>query len=188
MTNEEIEILDLTEDSENQDDVVGMSTDGNVFSSITEMWDEKVGTPEKSTEWYHGANDYWKKIDSTVDGMLGGYGTLTKTDVRGSNSFLRTLKKRGQIKSFSLALGRQRKPTLTSRLWSWHRKSNSWASITFVWKSGPCWAMWKVLQSSETVSGGGGFLLFSVLPMIWYINHEGPCITFSVFLSRISTK
>lgn len=38
--------------------------------------------------FYTKAEDYWKHIPPTVDGMLGGYGSISNIDITGSKKFL----------------------------------------------------------------------------------------------------
>lgn len=38
--------------------------------------------------WYTDAKKYWDSIPSDVEGMLGGYGSLTDIDARGSTRFI----------------------------------------------------------------------------------------------------
>ncbi|XP_063065984.1 N-terminal Xaa-Pro-Lys N-methyltransferase 1 [Engraulis encrasicolus] len=38
--------------------------------------------------FYSKAEDYWKHVAPTVDGMLGGYGTISNVDINGSKKFL----------------------------------------------------------------------------------------------------
>lgn len=42
-------------------------------------------------EFYTSAARYWDRIPPTVDGMLGGFGFISQTDIRGSTAFLRSL-------------------------------------------------------------------------------------------------
>ncbi|KAJ8983419.1 hypothetical protein NQ317_005884 [Molorchus minor] len=46
----------------------------------------------KSDEVFYsdGAN-YWSEIPATVDGMLGGFGFISQTDIKGSKMFLKQL-------------------------------------------------------------------------------------------------
>lgn len=48
------------------------------------------GCPEIESEdsFYKRADEYWKTIPSTMDGMLGGYSKISGIDVRGSKCFL----------------------------------------------------------------------------------------------------
>lgn len=41
--------------------------------------------------WYSKSRDYWTQVPSTVDGMLGGYGSLTQADLCSSAQFLAKL-------------------------------------------------------------------------------------------------
>lgn len=40
-------------------------------------------------KWYGDAVDYWKNIPATVNGMLGGYGHISPTDIKDSKRFLK---------------------------------------------------------------------------------------------------
>ena len=42
-------------------------------------------------EFYTDAAKYWEKIPPTLDGMLGGFGFISQTDIGGSNVFLKSL-------------------------------------------------------------------------------------------------
>lgn len=43
---------------------------------------------ENETSFYSKAEQYWKDIPPTVDGMLGGYGSISSIDISGSKKFL----------------------------------------------------------------------------------------------------
>lgn len=43
--------------------------------------------------WYSQSKNYWKQVPSTVDGMLGGYGSITHLDLCGSAEFIAKLYK-----------------------------------------------------------------------------------------------
>ena len=40
---------------------------------------------------YSKAASYWSGVEPTVDGMLGGFGNISGTDIEGSSKFLRGL-------------------------------------------------------------------------------------------------
>lgn len=42
-------------------------------------------------EFYSAAAKYWDRIPPTVDGMLGGFGFISQTDIKGSTIFLKSL-------------------------------------------------------------------------------------------------
>lgn len=42
-------------------------------------------------EFYTDAAKYWENIPATVDGMLGGFGFISDTDIDGSDEFLKAL-------------------------------------------------------------------------------------------------
>ncbi|RVE65464.1 hypothetical protein OJAV_G00116880 [Oryzias javanicus] len=43
---------------------------------------------ENETSFYSNAEDYWRDVPPTVDGMLGGYGSISSIDINGSKAFL----------------------------------------------------------------------------------------------------
>jgi len=69
----------------NKDDV-GSDTNGLTFNSKDEMWEAQL--KEGENKWYEDGASYWSKIESTVDGMLGGFAQISKPDIDGSLSFL----------------------------------------------------------------------------------------------------
>ncbi|XP_076020060.1 N-terminal Xaa-Pro-Lys N-methyltransferase 1 [Genypterus blacodes] len=54
---------------------------------------------EKGASFYSNAEDYWKDIPPTVDGMLGGYGNISNMDIRGSKAFLQKFLGEGEGKT-----------------------------------------------------------------------------------------
>lgn len=53
--------------------------------------DEQIGDDTDAKEFYTDAAKYWEKVPATVDGMLGGFGFISKTDIEGSQNFLESL-------------------------------------------------------------------------------------------------
>ncbi|KAF5275569.1 hypothetical protein FQA39_LY06681 [Lamprigera yunnana] len=45
-------------------------------------------------KFYSDAEEYWSKVPPTIDGMLGGFGYISQTDIQGSRVFLHQLFKR----------------------------------------------------------------------------------------------
>lgn len=43
---------------------------------------------ENEASFYGKAEQYWKEVPPTVDGMLGGYGSISSIDINGSKKFL----------------------------------------------------------------------------------------------------
>jgi len=66
----------------------GSDTDGTKYSSIEEMWrDQDLST------WYTRAKGWYEdNCPSTIDGVLGGIGHISKKDLEGSREFLKQLK------------------------------------------------------------------------------------------------
>jgi hypothetical protein len=61
----------------------GADSDGKKYNSIQELWDSTT-----TADWYGKANEYWKTIEPTIDGMLGGFSSTSKDDLRDSLEFI----------------------------------------------------------------------------------------------------
>lgn len=66
-------------------------------ATMTEESDSEVTGPENEEKFYSDAKEYWAKIPSTVDGMLGGFEKISPTDINGSKAFLRPFLKVGSL-------------------------------------------------------------------------------------------
>ncbi|KAK5900432.1 hypothetical protein CgunFtcFv8_025392 [Champsocephalus gunnari] len=53
------------------------------------------------TSFYSNAEGYWKDVAPTVDGMLGGYGSISNIDLNGSKAFLQKFLGEGEGKTGS---------------------------------------------------------------------------------------
>jgi protein N-terminal methyltransferase len=74
----------------------GTDSDGNFFGSVEEMWESQgveVGAAEASSStWYLRAASYYNdNCPSTIDGVLGGFASITQLDLQGSLDFLQEL-------------------------------------------------------------------------------------------------
>ena len=56
--------------------------------SIVEVGKKLEGT---DVDYYNDAAKYWEKVDSTVNGMLGGFGKISEVDIEASNKLLKFL-------------------------------------------------------------------------------------------------
>lgn len=84
-------------------DAGGLDSHGHRFHNSKEMWREEIGLGEGEEEdatsahaakrhgWYQKGISYWKGVDASVDGVLGGYGHVHEADVKGSEAFLKPL-------------------------------------------------------------------------------------------------
>ncbi|KAM8873164.1 N-terminal Xaa-Pro-Lys N-methyltransferase 1 isoform 1-T2 [Synchiropus picturatus] len=54
---------------------------------------------ENESSFYSNAEDYWRDVPPTVDGMLGGYGSISNIDLNGSKAFLQKFLGEGQGKT-----------------------------------------------------------------------------------------
>ncbi|XP_040169243.1 N-terminal Xaa-Pro-Lys N-methyltransferase 1 [Anopheles arabiensis] len=78
------------------------STEINIPAVPAENNDQSRNDPEcsdlddlltDSTSYYNNAKKYWSNVSPTVDGMLGGFGSISFIDIRGSEQFLKQLYK-----------------------------------------------------------------------------------------------
>lgn len=56
-----------------------------LFSVCADRMGDLVAQPS----FYSNAEDYWREVPPTVDGMLGGYGSISSIDINGSKAFLK---------------------------------------------------------------------------------------------------
>lgn len=86
---------------------------------------------EDEVSFYSNAQDYWKDIPPTVDGMLGGYGSISSIDINGSKAFLqkflgvRTSKKIVACLSSTLCTGNSWFSNIVFRHWLLKYKINN---------------------------------------------------------------
>ncbi|XP_026777370.3 N-terminal Xaa-Pro-Lys N-methyltransferase 1 isoform X1 [Pangasianodon hypophthalmus] len=73
-----------------------MSAGGQGKRSAERMEDHLI---ENETSFYLKAEQYWKDIPPTVDGMLGGYGSISSIDINGSKKFLQKFLGEGKGKT-----------------------------------------------------------------------------------------
>ncbi|KAJ8752116.1 hypothetical protein K2173_001791 [Erythroxylum novogranatense] len=69
----------------------GSDSSGRRFKNADEMWREHAGDTLKKSRWYRDGVAYWEGVEASVDGVLGGYGLVSHTDVKGSEGFLQAL-------------------------------------------------------------------------------------------------
>jgi galactose mutarotase-like enzyme len=70
----------------------GTDSDGNHFYSLDDMWEHQGVTQESSLSWYERAALYYKEnCPSTIDGVLGGFASISESDLEGSRQFFREL-------------------------------------------------------------------------------------------------
>ncbi|CAO2813065.1 unnamed protein product [Amaranthus hypochondriacus] len=75
-------------------EISGIDTDGREFKNTAEMWREQVGEDgdsHKKIDWYRNGVGYWQEVDASVDGVLGGYGSVNDADIKESEDFLKNL-------------------------------------------------------------------------------------------------
>ncbi|KYQ93945.1 hypothetical protein DLAC_04833 [Tieghemostelium lacteum] len=68
----------------------GLDSNGAVYENLNEFWKAELDGSENKAEdkWYSLADKYWKSVEPTVDGMLGGLSEIADTDILGSKSLL----------------------------------------------------------------------------------------------------
>ena len=62
----------------------GQDNEGKRYKNVGEMWSQEVATPSAKDCWYTKGVDYWSKVEATVDGVLGGFGTISPNDLKHS--------------------------------------------------------------------------------------------------------
>ena len=73
---------------------IGTDSDGYHYSSVEEMWEIQVVIPstDSSSSWYERAASYYQDhCPSTIDGVLGGFASITEMDLQGSLEFVQEL-------------------------------------------------------------------------------------------------
>lgn len=63
---------------------------GNIYQDLQEFWNKELESTSKE-QWYSKGVEYWNHTEATVDGVLGGYGFINDTDIRGSRTFLKEI-------------------------------------------------------------------------------------------------
>lgn len=78
---------------------MGEDSEGKVYRDIQDFWKERVGdessgseNKDKEEKWYKKSVQYWSDVDATTNGVLGGFGFVSLTDLTGSQVFLKLLK------------------------------------------------------------------------------------------------
>lgn len=108
---DEIQNIVLIEKSKVSEDSIA---DNEIHQCDTTLDDHDVSTSEDENEndlhnirsetFYKDAQQYWKAIPPTVDGMLGGFSSINFTDIRGSQDFLKEVFKMKPSPNKSIAL------------------------------------------------------------------------------------
>lgn len=107
----EPEVINAIRD-ENNGEVGIVNQNNNPNEELT------VTNQHQEDKYYQDAKKYWSTISPTVDGMLGGFGSISFTDIRGSEQFLKNLFKlkpvpgRGQALDCGAGIGRVSKNLL----------------------------------------------------------------------------
>ncbi|EFA75349.1 hypothetical protein PPL_11426 [Heterostelium album PN500] len=87
--------------------VKGTDSEGTiVYKNLNELWSkELVNDNNNDLKWYTSAADYWKSVDATVDGMLGGLSYVSDTDVECSNKFITEMTSLGRGRALDCGAG-----------------------------------------------------------------------------------
>lgn len=107
--------LDTTNINHIRPTIPGTDTNGETYDSLETMWQSEITTTESRQEWYKQGVEYWTKTDATVDGVLGGFGSISDIDIRGSREFLKALPKlnfKGNVADCGAGIGRTTKQLL----------------------------------------------------------------------------
>lgn len=106
---DEIQNIALLEKSKVSEETIG---DNGIHQSILDTkladhdGDENENTllNTRSETFYTDAQQYWKSIEPTVDGMLGGFSNINFTDIRGSQDFIKEVFKMKPSPNKNMAL------------------------------------------------------------------------------------
>lgn len=106
---DEIQNIALLEKSKVSEETIG---DNEIHQSILDTkladhdGDENENTllNTRSETFYTDAQQYWKSIEPTVDGMLGGFSNINFTDIRGSQDFIKEVFKMKPSPNKNMAL------------------------------------------------------------------------------------
>lgn len=87
--------------------VRGCDSEGQTYSSIDEMWQSQGVRPEDPNfSWYEKATNYYEEnCPATLDGVLGGFASISDLDLEGSRNFLASIQKERPSLDFSLGAG-----------------------------------------------------------------------------------
>ncbi|KJE90861.1 methyltransferase-like protein 11A [Capsaspora owczarzaki ATCC 30864] len=77
-----------TSDGDGQEAVLPAAAEASTSNPPNQGDDGAAAEPAATPRWYTDAKDYWDKVDTTIDGMLGGFARISPIDVEGSNAFL----------------------------------------------------------------------------------------------------
>lgn len=95
--------------------ITGSDSTGESYDSLEDMWLTEITTDESRENWYKQGVDYWTKTEATVDGVLGGFGSISDIDIRGSREFIKALPKinfKGKVADCGAGIGRTTKQLL----------------------------------------------------------------------------
>eukprot|EP00977_Amphora_coffeiformis_P007108 scaffold1551_cov166-Amphora_coffeaeformis.AAC.13 len=88
-------VYDLTferSDSGNASVFRGKDSDGNTYDSAEVMWQVEGVTTNDKSEWYDRASQYYEEnCAETIDGVLGGFASITDLDLEGSRAFVKQM-------------------------------------------------------------------------------------------------
>ena len=88
-------LMSAGEEEEEEEDVYpfqGFDGGNEPIGPCDKFW-ERVLTKrlEDKKLWYHQGVEYWNTVDATIDGVLGGFGSVSRADAKENEGILRTL-------------------------------------------------------------------------------------------------
>jgi hypothetical protein len=92
---EALSVHSLMSAGEEEEDVYpfqGFDGSNEPIGPCDKFW-ERVLTKrlEDKKLWYHQGVEYWNTVDATIDGVLGGFGSVSRADAKENEGILRTL-------------------------------------------------------------------------------------------------
>ena len=91
----EMSSKDDDDDDDDDDDVYpfhGFDSSNDRIGPCDAFWERVLKKrAEDKKLWYHQGIEYWSTVDATVDGVLGGFGSVSKADGKENEQILRTM-------------------------------------------------------------------------------------------------
>lgn len=93
--------------AQSQEVVHGSDSEGRTYATIGEMWKaEGVRAGGTNSTWYGRATDYYEEnCPASLDGVLGGFASISNLDLEGSRKFLERIKKDRPLLDWSAGSG-----------------------------------------------------------------------------------
>jgi protein N-terminal methyltransferase len=89
-----------------QEVVHGSDSEGRKYATIAEMWSSEGVSSGNTSSWYARASEYYEEnCPASLDGVLGGFGSISNLDLKGSKRFLEAVQKERPALDWSAGAG-----------------------------------------------------------------------------------